>query len=101
MSLNRQILDLSASASSYDGCCDTGVDPATLIALLTGQVKFCFNEIAATFGFFRHSFGHLFSPDSNCGADERQAFNFVHFANQNHRRLAAIRKPLLLEKISM
>ena len=35
----RQLDDLDTAASSgYGGCCDTGVDLATLLALLAGKI---------------------------------------------------------------
>ena len=32
--------DSIGSFSSYGGCCDTGVDPATLLALIAGMKSF-------------------------------------------------------------
>ena len=44
------VADLMASASSYDECCPSVVDPATLLALIAGKVILVGQPFESRFG---------------------------------------------------
>ena len=76
--------DLLALASNDYGCCENGVDFATLLALIAGKThqKFALIivEEKVKVAFYRNCFGHLFSTFANHHLDTRQTI-FAFFTS--------------------